>query len=143
MTTTIKSLLNNFLDKNDNWKVQLLQKWPQIIGNMQDKVTIEKIYNDTIILGVSDSCWMQELYFLSDQILQVINLNLDQPRIKNLKFKQSEKKIVPNKVITKNVKDYAPIRLRKPDLMALEKITDPQLKEVMEKFLTRCYQEKQ
>ena len=145
MTSHIKTLLQPLLQsKEQPWKIKLLQKWPQIVGPLARKVVIEKIYQELIVLGVYDSCWMQELYLLSPTLLQVINQNLDQPRMKQVRFKligKTEHK--KKKSIAKNhTNDVQPIKLTPTEQNALNSITDPHLRSALKAFLVRCYREK-
>ena len=143
MTHHIKSLLGSFIKTHKDWKRQLLEKWPEIMGPLADTMHIEKIYDDTIILGVSDSCWLQELYLLSQTILTTINQNLDQPRIKQIRFKQVlhrpktmpiKKEFIERKTIEKP--------LTREEEVALSRIKDVSLKQSLHAFLTRCKEER-
>src|SRR5690349_13440966 len=90
MTIQIKNILEDILGQgnNNSWQLHLIKNWSSIIGKLSTKVKLEKISNDTIVLGVYDSCWMQELYLLSDELLKKINSKLDEPKIKQIRFKQ-------------------------------------------------------
>lgn len=125
----------------DAWKMQLLRAWPTVLGDLTPLVSLEKIDNDTLILGVQDSCWLQELYMLSPLILKMINKNLDQPRIKALRFKtRGTKKATTEKMLPiKKPVVARPLSAR--ECAALETIQDGQLKEALQGFLTRCQQE--
>lgn len=87
MTKEIKNVLSLILANHANWKIHLLNNWSTILGPLSSKVYLEKIQEDTLILGVQDSCWLQELYLLSGMLIKTINQTLDQPRIKHLRFK--------------------------------------------------------
>lgn len=143
MIKEIKHVIPLILRNQDNWKLKLLSAWPTIFGPLCDKVSLEKIHEDTLILGVQDSCWLQELYLLSAMLLKTINENLDTPRIKHLMFrttgtkksisaKKSTKKIWPKRVVTLSAKENK----------ALTCIKDEQLALALKSFLIRCYQEK-
>lgn len=142
MASLIKNFLSSILPSENQWQIKLLQEWETIIGPLKARITLEKIQKDTLILGVYDSSWLQELYLLSPLILQTINKNLEHSPIKNLRFKQAEKKnkkqkesssILPKKNKTK------PLTLEQKH--ALEKILDNELRSALCNFLTRCSQE--
>jgi hypothetical protein len=144
MAQPIKQLLSTVFDQPDNWKIDLLRNWDSIIGNLNTKVYLEKITDDTLVLGVTDSCWLQELYMLSHVILQVINEKLDRPRIKQLRFKKIGIRPTKKQAYTKP----APRKINKRPLtskekLALTSIKDPQLQQALEDFLIRCYQEQE
>lgn len=145
MTTHIKTLLQPFFHANNQpWKIQLLERWPEIMGPLANKVTIEKIYQDSITLGVYDSCWMQELYLLSTTLVETINRSLDQPRIKQVRFKLVRKKEQKEEQCSthrqpENQKIIKPTPIEEK---ALERISDLELRFVLQSFLIRCHQEK-
>ncbi len=145
MTFHIKTFLSSLLQpKQQSWKIDLLNKWPEIMGNLASHVSIEKIQNDMILLGVKNSSWLQELYLMGPTILQTINQNLDQPRFKTIRFKQRGNK--PRRVPIKKDHD-APVnvpdrKLTASEQHALDRITDPTLKTVLHSFLMRCSREK-
>ncbi len=136
-------LLNFITAKTENWKIQLLQQWPSIIGDLANRVTLEAIAKDTLVLGVYDSSWLQELYILSPIILKTINASLDQPHIKRLRFKQvtkkARKKTMNNTQIAQSIKS---IPLTKKEELALTHIKDDALRMALKKFLFRCQQER-
>lgn len=143
MTKEIKSLINNVLQANGNWKYQLLQSWSQIVGHLASRLCIEKIDNDVLILAVHNSSLMHELYLLSPILLKKINQTLDQQYIKRILFKQigaqTSKKTVYQK---RSVKKITTVVLSDREKKALAYINDQQLKDVLYRFLVRCYQEK-
>lgn len=142
MSQHVKTFLTSLIRTESNWKLDLLKKWPTIMGQLHNKVTIEKITDDMIVLGVTDSCWLQELYLLSDLILSSINKNLENHCIKTIRFKQAGTKT--EKKIAKIDKPFIEqtITLRTHEEQALARIQDPVLQEALKKFLVRCYQEK-
>ena len=62
--------------------------WIKIIGSLAPKVFIYKIYNDTIVLGVCDSSWMQELYMISHVLKQKLNALFDKLILNFNKWKE-------------------------------------------------------
>jgi len=144
MAKPIRNVLDTFLKTNNSWKAQLLQDWPKIIGKLQDKVSIEKVQDATLILSVADACWLQELYLLSPVLLKTINQKLDRPRIKRLRFKQAGIKEKKKKAVVQKKRPIKkPKPLSKKELDALKKIDDAQLSSVLEQFLQRCHQEQE
>ncbi|MBI2352900.1 DUF721 domain-containing protein [Candidatus Dependentiae bacterium] len=137
----IKTFLHTISTSKDkkNWKMHLIQQWGSIVGTISYKVSIYKIYNNSIILGVSDSSWMHELYLLSNVLKQKINMALDQPRIESVQFRyvshSSLTKISQSleKVAVVNERDLT-VREKK----ALEKINDGELAQALERLLQKC-----
>lgn len=142
MTTPIKSILESLLCHTNNWQLQLLQNWPLIVGSIRTKVQLLKIQEDTLIIGVQDSCWLQELYLLSPLLIKTINEKLDRPRIKKLRFKtvgisdQKEKKKAPTKKIV-----LSPRQLSAREEQTLAQIKDEQLRIALKDYLVRCHRE--
>lgn len=143
MVHDIKSLLDSLLSNQNDWKMQLLSNWPKIMGNLSSKVSIEKINDDSIILAVVDSCWLQELYMMSSMLLKRINEKLDQPRIKQLRFKTAGR--VQSKAKTTGAvqerKHRAPRALTSNEEQALDAIKDIELQKALKNFLNKCDQE--
>lgn len=143
MTHKIKDLLERFLVKEESWHFDLLRNWNTILGKLHTKVQLEKIEKDTLILGVYDSCWLQELYLMSPLLLKTINQSLDQPRIKQLRFKKIG--IFKKKDAKKNHQSCRiaqPVVLTQEQKDALNSISDTQLRTALENFLIRCHQER-
>ncbi len=143
MATAIKKILDTLLSNQDNWQLQLLSHWPTIIGSMKSNVQILKIYEDTLVIGVLDSCWLQELYLLTPLLLRQINEKLDKPRIKNLRFKALG---IKEKTTRKNTGNRTcsikQVHLSLQEKQHLASIKDEQLREALQHYLYRCQREK-
>lgn len=138
----IKNCLPNIATSNHqkNWRFQLMHEWATIMGNLVSKVSIHKIYNDSIILGVSDSSWMQELYLLSNLIKQKINAALDKPRIETIRFYYVTNNKTPKTLTKKSVVPIINERsLTTREKKALEKIQDPELSQALTRLLQKCH----
>ncbi len=140
----LKNLLNSYISTNteSDWKLKLIKEWPEIIGTLSTKVTLEKVHEDTIVLGVSDSCWMQELYLLSPVLINSINQKLDRPYIKQVRFKsvgRKKEKAAPQKPTINVLRKE--ITLSPHEKAALEHIQDPELRAAIKAFRIRCYRE--
>lgn len=140
MTKPLKYLLQGVF-KNEGWKLQLLSEWNSIVGNLADKMRLEKIDNNTLIIGVYQSSWMQELYLLSTVLLKTINQRLKHPYVKRLRFKHAApQKKEAIKIPKKNIiVKQPPIVLSEKETQALEKLKDEGLKMALHTFLSRCH----
>lgn len=138
MAKHVKELLPSILPKPESWKLRLLQEWDSIVGDLKIQVRLEKIQKDTLILGVSNNSWMQELYCLSDVLIKKINAKLDQPHVKKLRFKCSSIKKNHTITITKTEIPFREIPLTFSQKKALEKIEDLHLQQALKNFLMRC-----
>ena len=128
-------------NNNQNWKLHLMNQWETIMGSIGCKVSIYKIYNDSITLGVCDSGWMQELYLLSNLIKQKINSILDKTRIETIRFQYVTKTKCPNElIINKEQIEKKDRLLTNIEKKALEKITDPELYKALSRLLQQCHQ---
>ena len=87
MAKQVRALLENFLPAQHKWKTDLMQQWEGIIGNLADKVRIEKIDGDLLVLGVIHPSWAQELMFLQAMLKAKINTALGAERIKTIRCK--------------------------------------------------------
>jgi hypothetical protein len=139
----IKQFLQNIIPQEEGWKQQLLENWPAIMGRLQGKVTLENIYEDSLLLGVPDACWLQELYLLSPTLIKQINEKLEFPRIKQVRFKQVGR-VQKKAVNTRQAFACAPkkVQLTDKEKQALSRIADTDLQAALESYLIRCHQEK-
>jgi hypothetical protein len=140
MTRPLKDFIHLFVQNQNDWKIKLAQEWHNTLGPLSAQVTLEKIDKDTAILGVYDSCWMQELYLLSPLLIKTINTTLDQPRIKQLRFKKAER-TQPKQEPQKKIYTPKSVALTQKEEHALNVVTDLSLRSVLKTFLIRCYQE--
>ena len=140
----IKNFIHGFAHiTGENWKIELLKSWPSIIGNLGDRVFIEKIMDNMLILGVTDSSWMQELYILSVPLMTIINEHLKTPRIKRLRFKNISKKTkTENTINEKKIFVNRMLHLEKKHKTVLNNIRDPQIKSALKNYLRRCNETK-
>jgi hypothetical protein len=143
MPQKIDAIIPRVFDPEHQWKYKLLSNWHAIFGKMSDKVYLERINNDVLVLAVYDACWMQELYTLSPLLLDVINKIFDRPYVKHLRFKRAgirpQKKL--GRLYNNRPLQYTPHTLTPREERALASVKDAQLAEVLRDFLTRCYNE--
>ena len=92
MAALLRDLVPQILQHNDEWRLTLLRHWNTIIGTLQTRVRLEKIYDDTLIIGVYESHWMHELHLFSSVLIDSINRYLGHERIAHLRFKLVEEK---------------------------------------------------
>lgn len=142
MFKSLKTVLDgSFSLSTNSWKTKLLTEWPTIVGNLNDKITLEKIHGDTLIIGVYETSWLQELYMLSSVLIKTINSHLDKPYIKRIRLKYATK--TTSKSIVPKKKIVVPVERKKITLNALEshallKIKDKDMRDALHLFLSRC-----
>lgn len=139
----IDNILNSLLKpskRQESWKLNLIKNWPTIIGSLHEKVSLQRINATSVVLGVYDSGWIQELYLLSKLILKKINKGLDKPRIETLRFQCIEKKEQITKTKSMSLKQKKKITLKPQESFALKKINDPELSDALQGFLQKCLQ---
>ena len=141
MAPEIKDILSNIINVESNWKIQLFQNWDSIIGDLGEQVQLEKVVGNTLVLGVYDSCWMQELYMLSRVLIKTINSKLDKPYIKNIRFKHTVRRKLENKK-EKVESVEKKIELSFREEKTLEEIKDPELSAALRDFFIHCYKGK-
>jgi hypothetical protein len=141
MATQLKDFLPSLLKKDESWQTKLLCSWSSIIGSLHTRVRLEKINNDTLVLGVYDACWMQELYLLTPTLISTINQNLDQPRIKHLRFTRAVAKKEKKRTPIPEHQEPTPYVLNTTQQKALSAIADPHLRQALHNFLIRCNKE--
>ena len=140
MVIQIKDLVSHVLVTKVDWHISLLQNWDTLVGALKTRVRLEKIQDDTLIIGVYEAHWMQELYLLSHVLLNSINTFLGTPHIKHLRFKLVEErpKRPTRKPVHHSLKTTSVITLSLEQKNALESIDDVQLKEALVQFWAHC-----
>lgn len=142
MPREINFILECIVDPSARWKLKLLTSWPSIVGNIAQHARIEKILDDHLIIGVYDSCWLQELYYLSHSLLEKINHHVKNHHFKSLKLvKVNKKPFKKNSRVNHSLALAKEVTLTSKQKDALEKLHDPELAQAMQKFLHRCAQE--
>ena len=144
MQPNIKQLLATILPAAKDWKGYLLRNWRNLVGPLHKKMTIEKIGDGVVVFGVHDSCWMQELYLLSPLLLKAVNKNLDQPYVKQVRFKRAKRRATRSEQpVYEKPKSASPVRPpTKQECTALEAVKDKELRSALEAFRARCHREK-
>ena len=138
MAVHIKELLPKFLEKDD-WRLDLARRWDSVVGSLQTKIRLEKTYDDTAVIGVYESHWMQELYLLSSELCDSINNVIGQKKIRRIRFKLVEARERPKvKQKPKPMVILTNVTLTQRQTQALEKLTDPKLRQAMTEFWSRC-----
>ncbi len=140
MVAHVKDLLPHILQETVDWKVSLLVHWESIVGKLNTRTRLEKIYNDLLVVGVYDSHWMQELYLLSPELIEALNKHLGEDHIKRLRFVLVDeyKKKARLKTKKSSHKKYKPAVLSRRESKALDDIENSGLKDALVKFLARC-----
>lgn len=141
MLLDLEKIINNcWSGKLASWQLKIISDWPLIVGNICKQARVEKIYEETVILGVYDTCWLQQLHLLSNMIIRKINLYLGDDYIKQIRLKYVQKHHFPKIKPLPAVQLY-PHKLSIKEEKALNKILDPELKSSIQQFLNRCHRE--
>ena len=140
MAQSLKNLVNRFIESQDSWQLQLLAQWESIVGSLKTRVHLIKIEKDTLILGVADACWMQELYLLTPLLLQTINKHLGKTYIQHLRFKAvgiSPKKSMRSSQSIASA-DAVDTALTELEMTAIDTCVDKELARELKNYLIRC-----
>jgi hypothetical protein len=141
MASAIDLIVRKFLQKHGHtWQMHLIQNWRTIVGNLHTRICLEKIQGDTLVVGVYDSHWMQELFLLNSMLLDTINAHFDKPYVKHVRLKlakQNEKQKKKKQVITAPEKQQV-VTMTKRHESALSAVKDEQLQEALYHFLQYC-----
>lgn len=138
MALSLKKLINSVLEKED-WRLDLARDWNTIVGSLKTRVRLEKVYDDTLVIGVYEYQWMQELYLLSPVLKQQINEYLKKDRINHIRLKLVEdRKRKPIAPKTKPLVRPKKVCLNSIQENALNEIPDTALQNSLVDFLGRC-----
>jgi hypothetical protein len=143
MALPIKEVLDRILSSSDGWQSKLVKNWKACVGPLHEQIRLERIYKDTVVLGVYNVHWMQELYLLSRTILYGINHMLGGQHVNHLKFQ-----LVARSISTRKRQrialplDYPCHQITHKENRALEQIKDPELKKLLYAYLLKISREK-
>lgn len=130
------------------WKIKLFNNWDKVVGELNNKVTIIKVENKLLVLGVTHPAWAQELFMISDVLKNRINSLFEKKHIEYIRFKtlkrneyvrkelREEKQALTNQGLTKRVLTRQ--ILTKNEYLSLTKIKDQELKDSLKNFCFRC-----
>jgi len=143
MTQGVDALMRLFLQKHGHtWQMYLIQNWRTIVGNLHTRICLEKIQEDTIVVGVYDSHWMQELFLLNSMLLTMMNAHFDKPYIKQIRLKLAKQN--PENLKKKKKLTAAPaqpplvINVTEEHRIALAQVKDSELQKILQDFLGYC-----
>ena len=139
VTSHVAQILQN-CSQEHYWKFLIMSKWEEIMGSLASKVSIHKIHQNTIVLGVSDSSWMQELHLLSELIKEKINQILGENRIVAIKLKYAPQTTKRVQKKEKNISlTFVQRTLTAQEQQALREIKDQELSQALVGFLQKCH----
>jgi hypothetical protein len=132
----ISSLVNNLFLRYDDWRFTLIKSWPSIFGPLSQYTRLERVDGSTLIIGVYDPHWMQELHLLAPTLIASVNNHLQKQVITGVKFKLAQRKAHTAPTIKKNSDEHQEKTIAIPHLtthqqQALMDIKDPELKKAL------------
>ena len=138
----MSNFFGGIIAKKHAWKLELFKRWNEIIGDLKNRVSIEKIEGSLLVLKVSHSVWAHEVFVLSEVIRKKINSTLGKEyinviRIKTAKISEKIKKNSKsyNKGFSRDLKKFS---LSKIEERALTKISDQELRRCLQNFGLCC-----
>jgi hypothetical protein len=142
MAHALDALVGIFLQKHGHtWQIYLIQNWRTIVGNLHTRICLEKIQGDTLVIGVYDVHWMQELFLLNSMLLEMINAHFDAPYIKQVRLRLAKKGPEQAKQVKKTIacaEQLPPALLTQQHREALAQVKDQELQTVLQDFLRHC-----
>jgi Dna[CI] antecedent, DciA len=139
LKNVIASLFNDELD----WRLDLFKNWQVIVGSLHSKMYLEKICEDTLIVGVYDVHWMHELHLMSRCIIETINRYLGKAHVGKIRFRPaSDQFFLPfrdsanSTVCNRQHVNASPLTMEQKE--ALSSIKDDELQRSLQAFLYRC-----
>ena len=141
MAVSLQCLMTQFLSDNDDWRKQLTRDWANIVGGLHTKMRLEKIMHDTVVIGVYELHWMQELFMISSMIMDTMNQKLGGPHVTKLRFVVAGSK--NDGTLRKRGSPRHHVRAERKPLAVhqkkvLEAIEDEQLRAALERLWYRC-----
>lgn len=139
MAVLVRDIIPQVLEKQRDWRTVLARDWGHLVGSLATRTCLEKIYDDTVVIGVYESHWMQELFLLSSDIKDLLNNALGTSRIRQVRFKLVEERKRAQRVMyPKKTGRPAESPLNASQKQALLRITDDGLRQALADFWARC-----
>jgi hypothetical protein len=144
MAQQLNIFLRNLFPIEHRWKVALFNQWRDVVGDLHNRVILEKITEDTLIFRVCHASWAQELHLLSATITAKANAILDHKRIKHIRFRleptHEEKKTL---VAEKNLdhlrqQNILPLCMSFQEQQRLKSVENKELRDELALFYIRC-----
>lgn len=144
MAKKIKDYLPFIIPAAHGWKTRLLKHWHEIIGSLSEHLSLQRINEQQLHIGVSHPVWAQECQELVPMLRGKINTFLQEDRIKDIRFVltgKHERPTSPSSLIrpTKKINNAATLLLTNSEQDALDVIKDLELRTELMHFLTRCH----
>jgi hypothetical protein len=141
MPRLIKELIEHFLTHNtSDWQLRLMRQWPDMVGNLHTKMSLEKIEGSVLKIGVYDSHWIPELFMLTPTMVRAINHKLGGTYIASMRFSLKEKKQKSaQRPVTPSIV-YRKVVLTTQQQQMLTTIKDDDLRSALKEYLIRCLQ---
>ncbi len=139
----ISQHIATLLDSFDEWYITLLRDWPAIVGSLSNHMCVERFKDDTLILGVYDTHWIQELHLLAPTIRKTINTYLNKKQIEKIRFKLVERHVAKKQSTPVSAKKIEHPRrpLSDREKKTLHVIKDQHLRVALQSFLERSMRE--
>jgi hypothetical protein len=138
---SVKSIVQKVIPEQHVWKFELFKHWDSIIGHLKNRVSIEKIDEDTLYLKVCHPAWAQELSMLAPLLKEKINAHLSGHKIKHIRIKNRDIKTAAPKQTAK-IKKALPtpkdIALNPKEQRILAQLPSKELQSVVASYLVRC-----
>lgn len=119
----------------EKWAIRLARGWDKAIGDLHERMRLEAIKDDQVVVGVYDSRWIPELFLLTPLLIKSMNDYLGGTFVRRIRFVLVEKstrgalkKVIPDE----NTRKQPKMSMRQEQILGT--IKDEELKDVLEKF---------
>lgn len=131
----LSDCLGTLLSQKNDWRTYLAREWHKAVGALADRMRLESVKNDLLIVGVYDPHWITELHYLAPQIIQEINTFLGGSRITRLQFViATRKNETRKKIATTQQYRHKKASMSPHHIQILSSIKDGNLHDALEKF---------
>ncbi|MCL5436877.1 MAG: DUF721 domain-containing protein [Candidatus Dependentiae bacterium] len=130
----LSDCVGRLLPSGRDWHTRLAREWHGAVGELAERMRLERVRGDLLIIGVYDLHWIAELYHLAPRIIEQINGFLGARYVAQLRFVVAVRK-AGKKREAAEVEAQKPVaRLTARHEQVLSSIKDGQLHDVLEKF---------
>lgn len=136
---TLKELVNYVFPVQSDWRLLLVRLWPELVGDLHERMRLERIKGDVVIVGVFDACWIHELFMLSPTLITLINERLGGMYVRKLHFILTDRRVLLSRQKKIEIAGHKKtgISMGSRHQQVLRTIKDEQLQKILETFFYR------
>jgi predicted nucleic acid-binding Zn ribbon protein len=121
---------------------QLREVWGKAVGpQIASQSRPEHLRGEILLVKVANSVWMQQLYFLKEEIIGKVNTTLGKTSVKDIRFAIGQLPVSPDQSHESGFRTPSTVPLKERDKKmmdaCLDTLADQELKEIIRRVMTK------